>query len=332
MEQTTKENPITNCTCDIVRHLECFSGGVGWLVGYLSFRNGQSAVNDVARQLRGEVTTHIEEHLYTFLNTPYQINQANAGLLRQNILAANDATALEHHFWEQIRIFDSVSGIYFGNTEGGLVDAGREGAEGFLCVISTDGFVSDPFKKYATDSRGERTDLLVTISDFDARTCPWYINAVNKDNAAWSEAYILFTGQDMAIAASRPVYNEQQELLGVVSVDLFLSHLSSFLQSLEIGKTGQAFIMERSGLLVASSTEEKTFTEPDEYEAQRRLYAYESANPLIRHAAEALAAQFGDYRHIAETQYVEFEIDGKHQFLQISPIENKDGLDWLPDD
>ncbi|MEA3359363.1 MAG: PAS domain S-box protein, partial [Thermodesulfobacteriota bacterium] len=299
------------------------------LVGYLSFRNGQRAVNDVAYQLRNQITTRIEEHLYTFLNIPHQINQTNANILRRGVLAVNDAPALERHFWEQIQIFDSVSSIYFGNTEGGLANAGREGAEGLLYVISTDGFVSGPFKKYATDSQGQRADLLVTVPDFDARTRPWYIGAVSKDNAAWSEAYILFTGQDMAIAASRPVYNEQQDLLGVVSVDLFLSHLSGFLQSLEIGKTGQGFIMERSGLLVASSSEEKLFTEPGENEAQRRLYANESANPLIRHAAEALSAQFGDYRHIAETQQLEFEIDGKRQFLQVSPIKNKDGLDWF---
>jgi hypothetical protein len=44
------------------------------LVGYLSFRNGQQAVNNVAHQLRSEITTRIEEHLRTFLDTPHQIN------------------------------------------------------------------------------------------------------------------------------------------------------------------------------------------------------------------------------------------------------------------
>jgi PAS domain S-box-containing protein len=133
----------------------------------------------------------------------------------------------------------------------------------------------------------------------------------------------------MAIAASRPVYDEQQNLLGVVSVDLFLSHLSNFLQNLEIGKTGQGFIMERSGLLVASSAAEKPFTEPGGDKAQRRLYANESANPLIRYAAEALIEGFGDYHHIMGAQYLEFEIEGQRQFLQISPVKNEYGLDWL---
>ncbi len=40
------------------------------LVGSLSFRNGRGAVNNVAHQLRSEITARIEEHLDTFLNTP----------------------------------------------------------------------------------------------------------------------------------------------------------------------------------------------------------------------------------------------------------------------
>ncbi|QYO62189.1 hypothetical protein [Leptolyngbya sp. 7M] len=36
------------------------------LVGYLSFRNGQRAVNDLATQLRSEVTARIEAELKTW--------------------------------------------------------------------------------------------------------------------------------------------------------------------------------------------------------------------------------------------------------------------------
>ncbi len=299
------------------------------MVGYLSFRNGYRAVDDVVHQLRNEITARIEEHLNTFLDAPHHINEVNAGLLRRGLIKANDVGGLERHFWEQIQMFDSVSSIYFGNTKGGLIDAGREGIGGNLYVISTDGFVKGIFKKYATDSQGRRTDLLLSVPDFDARTRPWYMGAVNKGNAVWSAPYILFTGQDMAIAASRPVYNEKQELLGVVSVDIFLSRLSDFLQSLKIGKTGQAFIMERTGLLIASSAGGKPFIKPDQDGGRRRIYAGESAVPLIRQAADALTKEFGDYNHIAEVRQLEFEVDGARQYLQVSLSKNRQGLDWL---
>ena len=299
------------------------------LVGYISFKNGQRAVNNVAHQLRSEITARIEEHLRTLLATPHHINQANANVMHQGLLEANNPTALERYLWEQIQVFDSVSSVYFGNIAGGLVNAGREGAGGPLYIIVTDEFTRGPFRKYATDSNGKRTDLLVTVPDFDARTRSWYSDAVAKDDATWSDVYILFTGQDMAISASRPVYDAQQTLLGVVSNDIFVSHISDFMEGLEIGETGASFIVERSGLLIASSTSEKPFTDLDENIAPTRLEADHSTIPAIRYAAEFLTAQFGDYHNITEAQQLEFEIDGQRQFLQVAPVQDEYGIDWL---
>lgn len=298
------------------------------LIGYLSFLNGRRAVNDVAHQLRNEITARIEEHLLNFLAVPHRINRLNANALRQGTLDANDPAAWERYLWEQIQVFDSVTSIYFGNTAGGLVDAGREGAAGSLYVIVTDAFAQGPFRKYATDAQGQPTELLATVPNFDARTRPWYKGAVAKGDSTWNDIYILFTGQDMAIAASCPVYDEQQNLLGVVSTDIFLSHLSNFLQSLKMGETGQSFIMERSGLLVATSTGEQPFVIV-EGSAPRRLDARESATPLVRSAAEFLSAHFGDYHNITTVQQLEFEMAGQRQFLQVAPVQDPYGIEWL---
>ncbi len=299
------------------------------LVGYLSFRNGQQAVNEVAQQLHREINAQIEQHLRTFLDIPPRINQINANALHQGWLNAGDQPLLERYLWEQIQVFTSVSSIYFGNTAGGLVDAGREVATGSQYVIVTDGFAKGPFRKYATDSQGRRANVLTIVPDFDARTRPWYTSAVEKDETVWGQAYILFTGQDMAISASRPVYDNRRRLMGVVSVDIFLSHLGDFLRSLEIGKTGQSFIMERSGLLLASSTTEPPFITPAGETTPRRLEAGQSTQPLIRGAAQALNDRFGNYQAITAPAQFEFQLDGQRQFLYVSPLHHPSGLDWL---
>ncbi|MFP4395918.1 MAG: PAS domain S-box protein [Anaerolineales bacterium] len=299
------------------------------LVGYISFINGQQAVNNVAHQLLSELTHRIEEHLYDFLTLPHQINRINANAIRQGLPPADDPAALERYFWEQIQVFDSVTSIYFGNPQGGLANAGREGAEGSLYVIATDGFESGPFRKYATDDHGHRTELLVTVPDFDARTRGWYAEAVAKGDAAWSEVYILFTGQDMAISASRPVYDAEENLLGVAAVDIFASHINEFLKEIQIGETGVSFIIERSGLLVASSADEAPFTAPGGDEAQRRIYATESAIPIIRRAAEYLTDQLEDYHDITEAERFEFKIARQRYFLQVAPVQDEYGVDWL---
>jgi PAS domain S-box-containing protein len=297
--------------------------------GTLAFRSGRQGVSAVAQQLHQELTARIEEHLRTFLETPHQINRLNAEAMRHGWLPATDAAGLERHFAAQVQVFESVTSVYFGNPAGGLVNAGREGAVGAAYVIATDGFTSGPLRKYATDRQGNRTTLLATIPRFDARTRPWYVGAVAKRDATWSEIYPLITGQDLAIAASRPVYDARGALLGVVSVDLFLSHLGTFLRNLAIGKTGQAFILERSGLVVATSTSEPPVTAREGAAGPQRRTPGQYDSPLIRHGAAVLADRFGDYRRIARAEQVDFAIAGERHLLHVTPVRVPSGPDWL---
>jgi len=313
----------------LVATLVLLIAGVGGLVGYISFRNGQHAVNDVARQLRAETTARIDNHLRAFLNVAYDINRVNAATIGQGLLDPTDPDVLERYFWGQVPVFSSVSSIYFGNPQGGLVGAGREVAGERLYVTGTRGFVRGEFYKYAVDGLGRRGALLSTVPDFDAVGRPWYVHAVETGAATWSEPYVLFTGQDMAVAASRPVYDAQQKLLGVVSVDIFLSHISDFMAGLQVAGSGRSFIVERSGLLLASSSGEPLLVKAAEDEAPQRLYAHQSQDPFIRGAAEYLQEHFGSYAAITTEHQLEFEAAGRRQFLQVAPVSDPAGVDWL---
>jgi hypothetical protein len=125
-------------------------------VGYISYQNSQHAVNEVSHLLKKEFNTRIEEHLRYFLHVPHDINRANAEIMKRGVLDPYNQEMLEQYFWEQIQIFDSVTSIYFGNTAGGLANAGREGAEGQYYIIYTEDFTSGPFYKYITDAKGKK--------------------------------------------------------------------------------------------------------------------------------------------------------------------------------
>ncbi|MEN8216809.1 MAG: hypothetical protein ABFS56_10635 [Pseudomonadota bacterium] len=50
------------------------------LTGYLSFRSGQQAVNELTIQLHNKITSRIQQHLNTYLETPHKINKINANI------------------------------------------------------------------------------------------------------------------------------------------------------------------------------------------------------------------------------------------------------------
>jgi PAS domain S-box-containing protein len=295
----------------------------------LWYRNGRQAARDGARMIQGEITLRIEEHIQRFVAIPHEINEANASSLSLLDLSQFGLDALKSLLLEQIRIFTSVSSIYIGSPSGGLLDAGREGTGGALYVIETEGFRSGTFNKYSIDEKGNRGELLLTVPDFDARTRPWYIAAVESGGPTWSDVYVLFSEQDMAIAASRPVYDEGGNLLLVLSCDIFLSQVDDFMQSLTYGKTGVGFILDRSGYVVAGSEGGPHVVIGKEANSFQRVQALNAPSPPIQQTARFLQETFDGFADIDAGFLGEFSLEGDRQFVQVRPIANAYGIDWL---
>ncbi|MFB8789949.1 MAG: PAS domain S-box protein [Potamolinea sp.] len=302
-------------------------GAVG-LVGYLSFRNGQQAVNDVASQLRGELSDRTSDRIKTYLTTPHLINLTNADAIRLGQLNIKNPKALERHFFKQIQVFNSLSRIYFSNPQGGLISVGND--ERGLTVAFTENFASGVLRVKGLDSQGDRQKLLVNQQNYDARERPFYQKAIEVGKATWTPIYIYVpTSRGLGIAASNPFYDQEGKFQGVLSSDLSLVAINNFLQSLKIGTQGKAFIIDRSGMIVASSSPELPFISSADGKEKKRLKATEMKNPLIRATAQQLISYFGKLTNINAPKQLEFEIEGKRQFAQVTPFNDELGLDWL---
>lgn len=302
--------------------------GTGVAVAYLSFGYARDSVNAVTTNLRSEIAGRVTAHLKGFLEAPRQILKANARLLADGMLDPTDPESLSRYFWRQVQDYETVTSIYFGNTNGGLAVGGREGADGSLYVIVTEPFTAGAFDKFATDGAGNRTKRVLSIPNFDARTRTWYKAAAAADGAAWGDIYVLFTGNDMAIAPSRVVRDSKGGLLGVVATDIFLSHISTYLNGLHLNQPGVTFIVEPTGYLVASSTDERPFRLGAGDRPTRRIRASESGHPVIAKAGEILMGQNGRIDAGAAKQ-ISFGIDGEQYFLDAVPFQDPDGLTWL---
>ena len=226
------------------------------LTGYLSLRNGEKAVNDVTTQLRREITARIVQHLDTHLATPDLINQANADSLSLGLLNLRDFSLLERHFWKQIQLFESVSYIQFGDEQGEFVGLQRLD-DGILTYQVTE--FTGKLQTYLIDNQGNRGERWKTADNFDPRIRPWYIPCAKTGKTKWTEFYTWVSPPILAITLCKPYYDEDNTFQGILAVDFTWQQIGEFLRSLKIGKTGKAFIIERSGLIVGTSTAESPF-------------------------------------------------------------------------
>jgi signal transduction histidine kinase/CheY-like chemotaxis protein len=304
------------------------------LTGWLSIRNGQHAVNEVAIQLRNEITLRIEQYLQTYVSTPHQINQLNANAVRLGEVNPQDLPKLEQHLWYQLETFDAVTAVYVGAESQEHVAVERSDNGDFQVKISGE-TTHHEVRIYAADRPGNHTKLLRSRPNYDPRTRPWYTSAVQSKTAQWGGIYRLFATPKYVLNASLPIYDDRGKLLGVAAVDFSLTGISQFLRSLKIGKSGETFILERNtGLLVGSSATQQPYvienlTAPIAQQNPVRVKAADSSDALTRNTVQHLLQRFGSLSRIGEKQRLDFDIDGQRQFLQVVPLKNAQGLDWL---
>ena len=298
------------------------------LVGYFSFKNRQESVNDLTSQLRRELTSRIEGKLQTYTEIPHNINRLNASTFAQSEIDVSAARG-EFPLWQQIQIYPTVSDIYCGDRHGSTLGVRRIPADQSIELRSSNAATGYKIYGYSLDRNGQR-DQLVSKGNipFNPRVRPWYKAAVMVGEPVWSAIYADFATQLPTITASTPVYSAaDQSLLGVCATDVFLpSEMSRFLASLQIGKTGLAFILERSGRLVATSTEEAIISSGT---AASQLSATESRNPTVRATAAYLRDHFSDLRQIQSAEQLDFNLDSRRQLVQVMPFKDAHGLDWL---
>ncbi|QSJ14241.1 HAMP domain-containing protein [Nostoc sp. UHCC 0702] len=308
------------------------SAAVG-LTGYLSLRNGQKAVNDVAAQLQTEISQRVEQNLQSYLEPLHKVNQANDIAISIGEFNIKDNAKLERYFFEQLKIYTDINLIGFANLNRELFSAERY-SDGSLTIRVSNKSTGYELRTYKTNSKGNRLEIIDSGKNYNPQKRDWYKKPIQTGKQSWSEIYPHVTGSTLYIAASQPVYNKKGKLVGVLLSNLNLLQIGTFLKSLKIGKTGQSFIIERSGMLVATSTKEKPFRFAETAVALpenkvKRLLAKDSSDMMTQATAKYLEAKFGNFNSIKNEQQLDFKINGKRQFIQVLPFQDHRKLDWL---
>ncbi|OKH36881.1 hypothetical protein NIES2119_15800 [[Phormidium ambiguum] IAM M-71] len=292
------------------------------LTGYFSLQNGQKAVNDVAAQLRREIATRIEQNLHIYLATPHLVNQINADAVSLGQLSMEDMAAWERHIWRQKNRFNSVNGMVIINEQGkGIAIQTKD--EGNLEIQATGTTNTNQLYIYSVGERGERKTLLKVVNNFDPRKITAYKQIVQSGKPTWGPIFFGETIHTPVMAANQPVFDKNGKIMGVLFTNLRLSLIGNFLQTLKVGKTGQTFIIERSGMLVATSTSEKP------YRNKQRFLAADSQDILTKTTAKYLTERFNNLNEIKSSQQLDFLLNGQKQFVQVVPFKDSKGIDWL---
>lgn len=302
------------------------------LVGYLSYRNGQRSVEDLTNQLMDTVSSRIEQKLISYLDAPRLVNQMTSDAVRRGELRLDlnhSEVQREQYLWQQMQLFPTLAWMSLGSEDGDSAGVWRPGERKELQISLSNASTQYYGNYYLMNEEGIRTQRVkVEKPAFDPRTRPWYTSARDAKHAVWTPIYTGFTPGTIFIAASQPLYEKSGKLVGVIGTDLALSGIQQFLAQNSVSSSGQTFLIERSGQLVASSSQEPPFRLVQGQPPQR-VHVRDSQTPLIRTTAQSLLGKVKDFTTIQQPQRYYFTPNGQAQFVTVLPFSRKGGLDWL---
>ena len=315
-------------------------GAVG-LVGYLSYRSGQEAVEDIAVSLMSEIGDRIEQNLNSYLNLPEQVAQTNASLIQQGILDYQNLPALQKHFAQQLQIFPSVSMVKIANEKKDYISVSRDLSSDQLIMRIINASESNNHYRYQVDITGKTHKLLDIRTDYnphnDPPGKPWYGEAREAKIGTWGIFVNLSQGKNRPLLSATyhlPFQDVQGQFQGVLGSNLYLPQFGDFLQNLKIGNTGQAFLIDQQGQMIANSVNEVPFITTAKSKlsqnvdaSSRRLKATASKNQLIRLTSQYLIDHF-QLSDIQTIQKLNLSVSGQKYFVQVFPV-RKQNLNWL---
>lgn len=302
--------------------------GVVSLVGWLSYRNGQEAVDNLGYQLASSTNERITQELKTYLQTPLLINRLNVDAVQQGQLDPENMPDLEATLFHRLQQFEQVTAIAFVSSQSRFRVAERL-PELRLGAVEPDR--SQQIQFYQLHRNGQRGKLVATVNNLDMRhDRPFYRRAITTGQLGWNPIAQYGTWEALTLNASQPVYDRiSRELLGVFAVHVRLDYFSRFLQTLDISHAGQVIILDQQGTLIATSAPEKPF----KVEGQA---AWKRVLPMnVLESRDGLTRSLGQYWRdrpelwlLNQPAYLQFSYNNQTQYVKITPYRDAYGLNW----
>jgi len=271
------------------------------LIGFFLVQDNINSSKLVLKELQGQMLKQVKDQLSERLQEAMHLNQTNAASLQAGILELEFPLKRERYFVNHIKAFPNVAMTFIALADGSVYGASRT-ADDQIHVVRSDSTTGGDLWYYRTADLGEGTEVVRKIPGFDMRTRPWYSQAVEAGGPVFSNKYHHLVFQEPAITAGYPVYDREQRLIGVFGVVYLISWLGDTLRSLPTGTSGQVFVADSTGLLIAGSPMQ---------EGEGTLISASLALPLNENQDDLPG----------------FTLDGRHYYVGISDFEEY-GTHW----
>lgn len=228
--------------------------GVTLLVGMIiisSYYSSKKAMLKHANHIMNTISEFALDKSHNYLNIAKDAAYLTQKLESKNVVSSKNKDLMVHYFYEQLQINKQFSSIYYANKSGEFMMLLRL-KNGYMFKHTYETKESRISKKQTYDVYLSKV-LTSTIEKdtYDPRTRSWYKKATHEKKLIWTAPYVFFTLQTLGITTASPIYDENDQMQGVVGVDIEIKELSNFISNLKISENGKVFMMNKDEKMIA---------------------------------------------------------------------------------
>ena len=255
-------------------------------VHILWWRTAEANSRTLADTINAQIVSSVEKELTTITSEARAAHTAIRTLFVQHVLEAREADKREFVFLSQLQAQQDISWVAFGWPDGTFFAAHKLGDLGLemMEIGPVRGAIKRRVDKYSVvvgdiqfeQRRFEDTNYVVTEQE-------WYRSGIRAEEPRWFDVLVHPVGSRPSIAYAGPVdvYEKRQ---GVLAVIIEYMRFAQFLSNLSVGHSGAAFILGRTGSVIAAP-------DPDADE----LHMQRSDQPLLPVALGAMKQAGSSY-------------------------------------
>jgi adenylate cyclase len=266
------------------------------ITAYSYYSNRRDALT-LSDDLLRAIERRIDKELETFLN-PIEDTVRLTSVFLENIpFDVGNRTLLEPLAFQVLANLSQISIFNVADTRGNFFMVKKMNDGSFHTKIIDRTQKTPQVTWIRRDKSGQELEVETTIDDsYDPRNRPWYAGALESRQVYWTDFYIFFTDQKYGITVSIPIVGPEDQPLGVLGLDIELHKISEFLETLKIGQSGRAIIVDEDGELVAHPEIEKMVKR--EGEVYKPVRINELKDPVLQRAYSRFLVEGHGYRNL----------------------------------
>lgn len=248
------------------------------------------------------------------------VDKASANLIKLNVVNRNNleeiADYATHLMTQHQGIFSAIESIYFADINGNYILSKKNDDNIIITDIIDKQSPKPTHTIFTFDKNGILTDEKASNQfAYIPQNSPWFTLAQKIKEPTWLNAYRYYNNNFWGISVVTPVYDNNSEWIGAVSVNIRLDYLRRLIETIKLSPNGSLFIIENTGRII-------TYPNLIQYDAK-------NLQNIQNFPAHPEAQQsFLEYKKNGKDKFI-FDLDGNTYLAIYHSLYSFNGSEWL---